>query len=118
MSDKLPEDLLDIKNDRRLSVYLYRAGFGCWLLYIVAGAPLARTLIQPYRTEFGIFAFFLMVMSLSASMIFDYHHQPQAFEQKKKWLIISYLILIGLIYVFILRDAPPSLDNLLPTRLF
>lgn len=104
MSDKLPEDLLDLKNDRRLSVYLYRAGFACWLLYILSGAQFARTLIQPYRTDFGIFAFFLMVMGLSASMIFDYHHQPQEFEQKKKWLVISYLALAALIYIFILRD--------------
>ncbi len=103
MSDKLPEDLLDLKNDRRLSMYLYRTGFGCWLLYIVSGAQFARTLIQPYRNHMGIFAFFLMVMGLSAAMVFDYHHQPKEFENKKKWLIISYLALIALIYIFILR---------------
>jgi hypothetical protein len=117
MSDKTPEDLLDLKNDRRLSVYLYRAGFGCWLLYLVAGAPMAR-IIQPYRTDAGIFAFFLMVMSLSASMVYDYHHDPAGFAQKRKWLAISYLVLAGLIYVFILRDHPLSLNGLLPGKLF
>ena len=32
MSEKVSGDLFDLKNDPRLSMYLYRTGFGCWLL--------------------------------------------------------------------------------------
>jgi hypothetical protein len=112
MSENIPDDLLNIKNDRRLSVYLYRAGFGCWLLYILSGARFAQDIIGSYRTNFGVFAFFLMVMGLSASMVYDYYHNPAEFAYKKKWLAISYLVLAALIYVFVLRDQPLSLDSL------
>ncbi|WP_460674062.1 hypothetical protein [Larkinella ripae] len=67
-----------------------------------------------YRTDCAIFSFFLMVMALSASMYYDYHHHPAEFEQKKKWLIILYMILAGLVYVFILRKEPFDLSQLLP----
>lgn len=103
MSERFSTDLFDIKNDRRLSMYLYRSGFGCWLLYIVSGARFMHT-ISMYRTDFGIFSFFLMVMGLSASMVYDYYHHPSEFDQKKKWLIISYMALIGVVYFFILRN--------------
>lgn len=117
MSEKFTEDLFDLKNDRRLSVYLYRAGFGCWLLYIVSGARFMQS-VSIYRTDFGVFSFFLMVLGLSASMIYDYYHQPTEFEQKKKWLAVSYLVLAALIYVFILHKEPPDLYQLLPINLF
>ncbi|RRB06487.1 hypothetical protein [Larkinella rosea] len=109
MSDRL----FDLKNDRRFSMYLYRAGFGFWLLYILMGARFMRELVA-YRTDCAVFSFFLMVMALSASMYYDYHHHPAEFEQKKKWLIAMYLILAGLIYVFILRKEPFNLTQLLP----
>ena len=108
MSEKFTEDLFDIKNDRRLSVYLYRAGFGCWLLYIVSGARFLHELII-YRTDFGIFSFFLMVMGLSTSMVFDYYHNPAEFDTKKKWLFISYMALAVLVYIFIIRTGPIDL---------
>lgn len=104
MSDKL----FDIKNDRRLSVYLYRAGFGFWLLYILLGARFLQE-FNPYRTDCGIFSFFLMVMGMSASLYYDYHHHPAEFEQKKKWLLLGYAVLAGLIYFFILRGGEFSL---------
>lgn len=109
MSDRL----FDIKNDRRLSVYLYRAGFGCWLLYIVLGARFLQHL-HLYRNDCGIFSFFLMVMALSTSMYYDYYHHPAEFDQKKKWLILSYVILAAVIYVFVLRKEPLDLNTLLP----
>ncbi|GAB3270175.1 hypothetical protein GCM10027347_40690 [Larkinella harenae] len=109
MSDKL----FDLKNDRRLSVYLYRAGFGFWLLYILMGARFMQELVV-YRTDCALFSFFLMVMALSASMYYDYHHHPAEFEQKKKWLVIMYLILAGLVYVFIIRKEPFDVSQLLP----
>ena len=117
MSEKFTDDLFDLKNDRRLSVYLYRAGFGCWLLYIVSGAQFMRS-VSMYRTDFGVFAFFLMVMGLSASMVYDYYHHPVEFEQKKKWLAFSYLVLAALIYFFILHNEPASLNQLLGRGLF
>lgn len=117
MSEKFTGDLFDLKNDRRLSVYLYRAGFGAWLLYIVSGARFMQSM-SIYRTDFGVFAFFLMVMGLSASMIYDYHHNPAEFGQKKKWLAFSYLVLAGLIYFFILHHEGFPFSHLLGKRLF
>ncbi|WP_128544017.1 hypothetical protein [Larkinella soli] len=101
----MSDNLFDLKNDRRMSVYLYRAGFGCWLFYILMGARFLQD-VNSYRTDCGIFSFFLMVMGLSAGMYYDYHHHPAEFEQKKKWLILSYVVLAGLVYVFILRKDP------------
>lgn len=101
MNDKL----FDLKNDRRLSVYLYRMGFGTWLLYILMGAPFLHQFIM-YRTHCAIMCVMLMVFGLSASMYYDYYHHPREFEQKKKWLIVSYIVLAGLIYFLILRDKP------------
>ena len=117
MSEKFTDDLFDLKNDRRLSAYLYRAGFGAWLLYIVSGARFMQP-VSVYRTDFGVFSFFLMVMGLSASMIYDYYHHPTEFEQKKKWLAVSYVVLAALIYVFILHHEPASLNHVFGRGLF
>ena len=111
MSEKFTDDLFDLKNDRRLSVYLYRAGFGCWLLYIVSGARFMQS-VSIYRTDFGVFSFFLMVMGLSASMIYDYYHHPAEFAQKRKWLAFSYLALAALVYFFILNNEPITLNHI------
>jgi len=117
MSEKFTDDLFDLKNDRRLSVYLYRAGFGSWLLYIVSGARFMQS-VRMYRTDFGVFAFFLMVMGLSASMIYDYYHHPTEFAQKKKWLAFSYVALAALIYFFILHNEPISVEQVFRHGLF
>ena len=117
MSEKFTDDLFDLKNDRRLSVYLYRAGFGAWMLYIVSGARFMES-VRLYRTDFGIFSFFLMVMGLSASMIYDYYHHPVEFAQKRKWLAISYAVLAALIYFVILHNEPVSLQHLVGRNLF
>lgn len=117
MSEKFTDDLFDLKNDRRLSVYLYRAGFGAWLFYIVSGARFMQS-VSTYRTDFGVFSFFLMVMGLSASMIYDYYHHPIEFEQKKKWLAFSYLVLVGLIYFFILQNESVAIPKFPFSRLF
>ncbi len=71
-----------------------------------------------YRTDFGVFSFFLMVMGLSASMIYDYYHHPTEFAQKKKWLAISYLILAALVYVFVLHNEPTDIKQILGQGLF
>jgi 4-hydroxybenzoate polyprenyltransferase len=94
------EGLFDIKNDRRLSMYLYRIGFGVWLVYLVLGAPAMSTYVQ-YRTDCGILCFVLMIVGFSASMVYDYSHHKEVYEQKKKWLFISYIILAGIIYFFV-----------------
>jgi 4-hydroxybenzoate polyprenyltransferase len=91
------DQLFDIKNDRRLSMYLYRMGFGMWLLYLILGAPAMRTYAQ-YRTDCGVLCFVLMIVGFTASMVYDYFHQRDAYEQKKKWLFVSYVLLAGIIY--------------------
>lgn len=110
MSEKVSNDLFDLKNDPRLSVYLYRTGFGCWLLYILAGAPILAGL-RAYRTDLGIGSFCMMITGLTASMVYDYHHNSQLFTQKKKWLAIGYCLLAGLIYFMVLGHKPPALPN-------
>ena len=117
MSEKFTDDLFDLKNDRRLSVYLYRAGFGAWLLYIVSGARFMQSL-HLYRSDFGVFSFFLIVMGLSASMIYDYYHHPAEFAQKKKWLAFSYLVLAALVYFFILHNEPIAFGQFLGGGIF
>ncbi|WP_044198499.1 hypothetical protein [Dyadobacter tibetensis] len=91
--------LFDIKNDKRLSIYLYRSGFAMWLLYIVLGAPMADAYTH-YRTECGVFSFILMILSFSVSMVYDYFHDPEAYKQKRKWLFITYFILAAVLYYF------------------
>ncbi|ARK11801.1 hypothetical protein [Fibrivirga algicola] len=110
MSEKVSNDLFDLKNDPRLSVYLYRTGFGCWLLYIMAGAPIMASL-RFYRTDLGILSFFMMISGLTASMVYDYHHNTALFMQKKKWLAIGYCLLAGLIYFVVLGHKSPTLPN-------
>lgn len=105
MSDKL----FDFKNDRRLSVYFYRMGFALWLLYILLGASFLHEFIK-YRTHCALMCGFFMVFGLTASLYYDYYHHQAEFEQKKKWLIISYMILFGLLYFFILKDKSFSLS--------
>ena len=91
------EELFDIKNDRRLSMYLYRMGFGMWLIYLVLGAP-ALSSYMHYRQDCGLLCFVLMIFGFTASMVYDYFHHHEQFEVKKKWLFISYAILAGIIY--------------------
>ncbi|MBO0950665.1 hypothetical protein [Fibrella forsythiae] len=110
MSEKVSNDLFDLKNDPRLSVYLYRAGFGCWLLYIMAGAPILASL-RFYRTDLGMLSFCMMIAGLTASMVYDYHHNVALFTQKKKWLAIGYGILAALVYFVILGHKSPGLPN-------
>jgi 4-hydroxybenzoate polyprenyltransferase len=104
------DELFDIKNDRRMSVYLYRLGFGMWLMYLVLGAPAVRAYAH-YRTGCGVLCFALMIFGFSASMVYDYFHQRESFEQKKKWLFISYVLLAAIIY-FLEFGTPHNLLNL------
>jgi hypothetical protein len=95
-------ELFDVKNDRRLSVYMYRLGFALWLLYILMGAPFLHH-YAAYRTDCALLCGFCMVTAVSASLFYDYHHHPAEFEQKKKWLIVGYAVLAAGLYWFILK---------------
>jgi len=103
------EELFDIKNDRRLSMYLYRLGFGMWLLYLVLGAPALRPYLH-YRQECGLLSFVLMIFGFTASMVYDYVHHHEQYEMKKKWLFISYLVLAGIIYFLEFRGQGELID--------
>ncbi|HEV7350120.1 hypothetical protein [Telluribacter sp.] len=103
------EGIFDIKNDRRLSVYLYRMGFGMWLMYLVLGAP-ALAAFKHYRSDCGMLSMMLMVVGFSASMVFEYFHNPHAYEQKKKWLFVSYFVLAIIIYFLEFKDRTITLD--------
>ena len=74
--------------------------------------------MRMYRTDFGVFSFFLMVMGLSASMIYDYYHNPTEFAQKKKWLAFSYIVLAALVYFILLHNEPIRLKQLFGQGLF
>jgi hypothetical protein len=110
MSEKVSGDLFDLKNDPRMSVYLYRLGFGCWLLYIITGTPMLAGL-RLYRTDFGVLSFIMMILGLSASMVYDYYHNLPLFEQKKKWLLIGYGLLAGVVYFVVLGNKTPVLPH-------
>lgn len=99
------DNIFDIKNDRRLSVYLYRMGFGTWLVYILLGASFLKE-YAPYRTNCAFLCGFMMISGLTASMIYDYYHHPAVFEQRKKWLLLTYLVLALLLYFLVLREPP------------
>ncbi|GAB2788946.1 hypothetical protein GCM10027275_37340 [Rhabdobacter roseus] len=101
--------LFDVKNDRRLSMYLYRLGFGMWLLYLVLGAPMLAS-FSHYRQDAGVLSVVLMVVGFSASMVFEYFHHPALYEQKKKYLLISYLFLAGVIYFLEFKEKGLQLD--------
>ncbi len=97
-----PHDIFDIKNDRRLSVYLYRMGFATWVLYLILGGRfVALTPYLHYRTDVGIAAAVLMQMGLFASMVYDYYHFRAEFSQKRKWLLIGYALVAGLVYALV-----------------
>ena len=99
------DNIFDIKNDRRLSVYLYRAGFGMWLGYILLGAGFLEQ-YAPYRPYCAFLCGFMMLSGLTASMAYDYHHHPAAFEQRKKWLLFTYFMVAVLVYFLVLRKPP------------
>ena len=98
----MSDNIFDIKNDRRLSQYLYKTGFGLWLLYILMGSSLLSQYAF-YRQEVALGCAFMMVSGLVASLVFDYYHAQKEFEKRFKWLIVSVLFLFLVIYFFILR---------------
>jgi hypothetical protein len=98
----MSDNIFDIKNDRRLSQYLYKTGFGLWLVYISMGGSLLKQYAL-YRQEVALGCAFMMVSGLVASLVFDYHHDYKEFVKKFKYLIISTLALFLFIYIFILR---------------
>ncbi|MCU0338440.1 MAG: hypothetical protein MUE30_01035 [Spirosomaceae bacterium] len=100
----MSENFFDAKNDRRLSVYLYRLGFGLWLGYILLGASFMNE-YAAYRTHCALLCAFMMVAGLSASLYHDYYHDHAEFEKKKKLLIVTYLLLAVLLYFFVFKDS-------------
>ncbi len=98
----MADNIFDIKNDRRLSQYLYKTGFGLWLVYILMGSSLLKQ-YAAHRSEVAMGCGFMMVTGLIASLIFDYYHNYKAFENRFKWLIVSTLIVFLIVYIFILR---------------
>ncbi|TAF95809.1 MAG: hypothetical protein EAZ32_04510 [Cytophagia bacterium] len=99
------DNIFDVKNDRRLSVYLYRAGFGMWLGYILLGASFLQQYAL-YRPVCAFLCAFMMLLGLTASMAYDYYHQPAVFEQRKKWLFFTYFMVAILVYFLILHEPP------------
>jgi 4-hydroxybenzoate polyprenyltransferase len=99
------DNIFDIKNDRRLGIYLYRAGFGFWLCYIFLGASFMQPYVA-YRLHCAVLCGFLMVSGLTASMTYDYYHHPAEFEKRKKWLIIAYVAVAAAVYFLVLREPP------------
>lgn len=101
--------LFNIKNDRRLSAYLYRGGFVFWLVYLVLGSP-ALHIYGHYRNDAGVLSVVLIVVGFSMSMVYDFFNNRSGYEQKKKWLVISYLILFSFLYFFIFKDKGFQMD--------
>jgi cell division protein FtsW (lipid II flippase) len=100
----MSDNIFDIKNDRRLSQYLYRTGFGLWLVYILMGSSLLNQ-YAIHRSEVALGCFFMMVSGLLASLVFDYYHDHSVFKQRLKWLIISVLCIVLVLYLVIQSEA-------------
>lgn len=103
------EGLFDIKNDRRLSIYLYRAAIVIWGLYLLAGAPVLLKMAE-YRTPLGLLSALMLVLSFAAHMVYEYVHHRAAYQLKKKWLFIGTIFAAVLIYV--MEFGAPSLPQL------
>lgn len=92
-----------------MSAYLYRSGFAFWLIYLVLGSPALHPYAH-YRSDAGILSVVLIVVGFSMSMVYDFFHHRREYEQKKKWLVISYLILFSILYFFLFRDKGFKMD--------
>ncbi len=97
----MEDNIFDIKNDRRLSQYLYKTGFGLWLLYILMGSSLLSQYAF-YRQEVAFGCGFMMLSALSASLVFDYYHAHKEFEVRFILLIVSTLAILLGVYFFVL----------------
>jgi hypothetical protein len=99
------DGIFDIKNDRRLSIYLYRFGMLVWCLYLVAGMP-ALTYLAAYRNSIGLFSALLLVMAFLAHMAFESTHHKAAYHQKRKWLFIG--TIFACVWVYVMEFGAPS----------
>ncbi|MCF2493847.1 hypothetical protein NFI80_24365 [Dyadobacter chenhuakuii] len=90
-------------------MYLYRMGFGMWLMYLVLGAPALHT-FKHYRQDCGLLSFALMIFGFTASMVYHYFHHHDQYEMKKKWLFISYVVLAGIIYFLEFKGKGSGID--------
>lgn len=100
------EGFFDIKNDRRLSIYLYRTGMLVWCLYLLAGLPeLFR--LAAYRNHIGLLSAILLILAFAAHMVYESVHHKMAYHLKKKWLFIGTIFAGVLIYV--MEFGAPSL---------
>lgn len=103
------EGLFNIKNDRRLSVYLYRSGLLAWAAYLLAGAP-ALSGFAEYRNEIGLLSGLMLILAFAAHMVYESVHHKQAYHLKKKWLFIGTIFVTVLVYV--MEFGAPSLPQL------
>ncbi len=103
------EGLFDIKNDRRLSVYLYRSGVLAWCLYLFAGAP-ALSILSEYRNHIGVLSGLTLILAFGTHMVYESVHHKSAYQQKKKWLFIGTIFAGVLVYV--MEFGAPSLPQL------
>ncbi len=103
------EGLFDIKNDRRLSIFLYRSGLLTWGAYLLAGAPVLFSIAE-YRNLIGLLSGLLLILAFAAHMVYESVHHKPAYQQKKKWLLIGTVFVSVLVYV--MEFGAPSLPQL------
>src|SRR5690606_37363228 len=92
------EGLFDIRNDRRLSIYLYRAGLLTWCLYLPGGTD-RLLLLSEYRNTVGLLSGLLLILAFVAHMAYESVHHKAAYHTKKKWLLIGTVFIAVLVYV-------------------
>lgn len=102
------EGLFNIRNDRRLSIYLYRAGLLIWCLYLLGGAP-NITVLAENRNIIGILSALLLVLAFGTHLAYESAHHKAAYQQKKKWLVIGTIFIFVLVYV--MEFGAPSLHE-------
>lgn len=92
------EGLFNIRNDRRLSIYLYRGGLLIWCLYLLGGAP-NITVLAENRNIIGLLSGLLLILAFCTHMVYESTHHKAAYQQKKKWLFIGTIFIFVLVYV-------------------
>lgn len=103
------EGIFNIRNDRRLSIYLYRAGLLIWCLYLLGGAPQLTFLVQN-RNSIGILSGLLLILAFGMHMVYESVHHKAAYQLKKKWFFIGTIFISVLVYVS--EFGAPSLPKI------
>lgn len=102
------EGIFNIRNDRRLSIYLYRLGLLIWCLYLLGGAP-QLTFLAQHRNWVGVISGLVMILAFGTHMVYESVHHKAAYHLKKKWFFIGTIFVS--VWVYVKEFGAPSLHQ-------